>query len=109
MTDPDPTRTESEGVGVNLAGTVAETHRAATPVPAGEPIFALKDVSVRYSGNLAVDDVSVDIARNQITALIGPSGCGKSTLIRCLNRMNDLIPAATVEGSIIYHGQDLYA
>ena len=48
------------------------------------------------------------IAQNEITALIGPSGCGKSTLIRCLNRMNDLIPSAKVEGSILYHGQDLY-
>ena len=47
--------------------------------------------------------------RNEITALIGPSGCGKSTFIRCLNRMNDLIPAARVEGKIVYHGEDLYA
>ena len=46
--------------------------------------------------------------RNQITALIGPSGCGKSTVLRCLNRMNDLIPGARVEGKIVYHGQDLY-
>ncbi len=48
------------------------------------------------------------IHENEITALIGPSGCGKSTLIRCLNRMNDLIPSATVEGHCLYHGQDLY-
>jgi phosphate transport system ATP-binding protein len=110
MTDPDRTQTESEGLGVNLAGTVAETHKAAAKPPTlREPIFRLEDVSVRYSGNLAVDDVSLDFAHNQITALIGPSGCGKSTLIRCLNRMNDLIPTASVEGSIIYHGQDLYA
>ena len=53
-------------------------------------------------------DVSFDIGGNEITALIGPSGCGKSTLIRCLNRMNDLIPGATVEGHVRYHGQDLY-
>jgi phosphate transport system ATP-binding protein len=63
---------------------------------------------VRYSGNLAVADVNLDIFRNHITAMIGPSGCGKSTLIRCLNRMNDLIPSASVEGEIIYHGQNLY-
>ena len=54
-------------------------------------------------------DVSFDVGMNEITALIGPSGCGKSTLIRCLNRMNDLIPGARVEGSVRYHGQDLYA
>ncbi len=65
-------------------------------------------MSVRYNGNLAVDDVGIDIFKNHITAMIGPSGCGKSTLIRCLNRMNDLIPAASVEGEIIYHGQNLY-
>ena len=47
--------------------------------------------------------------KNAITALIGPSGCGKSTLIRCLNRMNDLIPSASVDGRVLYHGQDIYA
>ena len=73
-----------------------------------ESIFELRDLSVFYDGQKAVDSVSMDIARNQITALIGPSGCGKSTLIRCLNRMNDLIPSARVEGHVIYHGQDLY-
>ena len=86
-----------------------EAHKTAgTPPTTREAIFGLKDVSVRYGGNLAVADVSVDIFKNHITALIGPSGCGKSTLIRCLNRMNDLIPAAIVEGEIIYHGQNLY-
>ncbi len=62
-----------------------------------------------YSGNPAVRDISFDINVNEITALIGPSGCGKSTLIRCLNRMNDLIPGAEVTGKLTYHGQDLYA
>jgi phosphate transport system ATP-binding protein len=55
-----------------------------------------------------VRDVSFDVYRNNITAIIGPSGCGKSTLIRCFNRMNDLIPTARVEGQILYHGEDLY-
>jgi phosphate transport system ATP-binding protein len=50
----------------------------------------------------------MDVHRHEVTALIGPSGCGKSTLIRCLNRMNDLIPTATVEGKLLYHGEDLY-
>jgi phosphate transport system ATP-binding protein len=98
-----------EAKGFDLTDTVAETHKTAgSPPKDRESIFDLKDVSVRYSGNLAVADVSVAFARNEITALIGPSGCGKSTLIRCLNRMNDLIPAASVEGEIIYHGQNLY-
>ncbi|MGH2761287.1 MAG: phosphate ABC transporter ATP-binding protein PstB [Thermoleophilaceae bacterium] len=73
-----------------------------------ESVFELDDVGVAYGGVPAVRDVSFDIFRNEITALIGPSGCGKSTLIRCLNRMNDLIPSAAVEGSIVYHGEDLY-
>ena len=75
---------------------------------AGEMVFELRDVTVSYGGQPAVKDVSMDIPRNEITALIGPSGCGKSTLLRCLNRMNDLIPSAKVEGEIDYHGQDLY-
>ena len=61
-----------------------------------------------YGGNLAVQDISMDIYKQQVTALIGPSGCGKSTLIRCLNRMNDLIPSAEVTGQALYHGEDLY-
>jgi phosphate transport system ATP-binding protein len=72
-------------------------------------IFKLDGVGVAYSGKPAVRDVSFDIGKNEITALIGPSGCGKSTLIRCLNRMNDLIPGAVVTGGVHYHGQDLYA
>ena len=73
-----------------------------------EAIFNLGGVAVAYSGKPAVRDVSFDIGRNEITALIGPSGCGKSTLIRCLNRMNDLIPGAEVSGEVLYHGQNLY-
>jgi phosphate transport system ATP-binding protein len=73
-----------------------------------EAIFQLDDVTVSYGDKAAVRGVTFDIARNEITALIGPSGCGKSTLIRCLNRMNDLIPSARVEGTVAYHGHDLY-
>jgi phosphate transport system ATP-binding protein len=72
-------------------------------------VFSLKDVGVQYGGVPAVEGVSFDMFKNEITAYIGPSGCGKSTVIRCLNRMNDLIPSATVTGRIDYHGQDLYA
>ena len=78
------------------------------PRRAREAIFQLDKVVVSYGPKPAVRDVSFDVGRNEITALIGPSGCGKSTLIRCLNRMNDLIPTARVDGSVIYHGQDLY-
>ena len=64
--------------------------------------------SVYYGDHRAIRDVSMRITKHEITALIGPSGCGKSTFIRCLNRMNDLIPSARVEGEIVYHGEDLY-
>jgi phosphate transport system ATP-binding protein len=73
-----------------------------------ETVFALRDLSVHYADKPAVMDVSMEIYKNEITALIGPSGCGKSTLIRCLNRMNDLIPSARVDGELLYHGEDLY-
>jgi phosphate transport system ATP-binding protein len=84
---------------------------AAPPVEQADrqAIFRLEDVQVSYGPKPAVRGVSFGIAENEITALIGPSGCGKSTLIRCLNRMNDLIPSARVEGTVLYHGQDLYA
>ena len=65
-------------------------------------------MAVAYGDKPAVRDVSFDIGQNEITALIGPSGCGKSTVIRCLNRMNDLIPTASVDGKVLYHDQDLY-
>src|SRR5215207_602829 len=81
--------------------------RADQPAPL-EAVFRLEDVGVHYGKFLALRGVSLEIGRNEITAFIGPSGCGKSTLIRCLNRMNDLIPGARVEGRIDYHGQDLY-
>jgi phosphate transport system ATP-binding protein len=71
-------------------------------------IFDVEDVSVYYGSFRAVRDVRLPIYRNEITALIGPSGCGKSTFIRTLNRMNDLIEGARVEGTIRYHGVDLY-
>ena len=74
-----------------------------------EHVFSCDNVSFFYGQFRALRDVSVEIRAREITAFIGPSGCGKSTFIRCLNRMNDLIPGTRVEGRIRYHGQDLYA
>ena len=71
-------------------------------------IFEIKGLNVYYRAFHAVADTSFDIHQNEITALIGPSGCGKSTVLRCLNRMNDLIDGARVEGRVAYHGIDLY-
>ncbi len=79
------------------------------PEATREVVFRVQDVAVRYGSQVAIEDVSFDIAKQQITALIGPSGCGKTTLLRCLNRMNDLIEGCKVEGTIRYHDADLYA
>jgi phosphate transport system ATP-binding protein len=73
-----------------------------------EAVFRLNKVWVKYAGQAAVRDISIDMYARQITALIGPSGCGKSTLLRCLNRMNDLVPTASVEGEVLYHDEDIY-
>jgi phosphate transport system ATP-binding protein len=85
-----------------------QAHEHAPPTDL-ERVFELQGVCVLYGDKPAVADIDLDIYRNRITALIGPSGCGKSTLIRCLNRMNDLIPSAKVKGRVLYHGHDLYA
>jgi len=102
---PEPS--QEKGLSQQIAVT-AEPAREGADVWNKEKVFEVKDVTVAYSGKAAVKDVSMDIYKNEVTALIGPSGCGKSTLLRCLNRMNDLVASATVEGEIRYHGHDLY-
>jgi phosphate transport system ATP-binding protein len=84
---------------------INHSERAVRERPA---VFDVKDLSVYYDGFRAVREVTLPIQENQITALIGPSGCGKTTMLRCFNRMNDLIEGARVEGTILYHGVDLY-
>jgi phosphate transport system ATP-binding protein len=73
-----------------------------------DPIFSCRDVDVFYGEKHAIKKVGIDIARNQVLAMIGPSGCGKSTFLRCLNRMNDTIPGARVAGSILLDGNDIH-
>ncbi|MDQ3407174.1 MAG: phosphate ABC transporter ATP-binding protein PstB [Chloroflexota bacterium] len=80
---------------------------AIAPV-AGPSVIELKDVSCFYGDFRAVRGIEVNVRTNAVTALIGPSGCGKSTLLRAINRMNDLIPGARLEGQVLYHGEDLY-
>jgi phosphate transport system ATP-binding protein len=86
-------------------------HRDANPAPStSSPVLKVQNLSMSYGGDAyALDDISLDIARNQVTAFIGPSGCGKSTLLRCLNRLNDLVEGARVEGQITFEGTDIYA
>jgi phosphate transport system ATP-binding protein len=93
--------------GVSLEGLTARARDL--PAPAlREVIFDVSNLGVTYDGVPALKDVSLEIYRNFVTAIIGPSGCGKSTFIRCFNHMNELIPGAEIQGEILYHDQDLY-
>ena len=74
-----------------------------------EKIFEVKSLNLWYGRHKALEDITIDIIKNAITAVIGPSGCGKSTFLRCLNRMNDLIDGVRIEGKIYFEGKDIYA
>ncbi len=74
----------------------------------GEPVFQVKGLDFYYGSHRALRGVNLDVESGQITALIGPSGCGKTTFLRCLNRMNDLIPGTRVEGHVYFEGRPLY-
>jgi phosphate transport system ATP-binding protein len=101
--------TEDANVSITIEPTVrVETRRQ--PIPPRERlerIFGIADLTALYGGRPALQSVTMDVYKNLVTAIIGPSGCGKSTFIRCLNRMNDLIPGFTMTGAIRYHGQDI--
>ena len=71
--------------------------------------FQVKNLSIWYGEKRAIDDVTLDIASNAVTAIIGPSGCGKSTFIRALNRMHELVPKTRVQGTVLLQGEDLYS
>jgi phosphate transport system ATP-binding protein len=86
----------------------AETAARPQMEPGGSTVFDTENVSIYYSSFRAVTDVSLTMYENEITAFIGPSGCGKTTVLRTLNRMNDLIPGARVEGDVHYRGASLY-
>ena len=82
--------------------------RADAPVP--DTIrMETHDLSVFYGGSQVLHSVSLPVPDRAVTALIGPSGCGKSTFLRCLNRMNDIIPNTRVEGQVLLDGEDIYA
>jgi phosphate transport system ATP-binding protein len=96
-------------VSITIEPTVrVETRRQ--PLPPRERlerIFGIEHLDALYTGKPAIKGVTMDVYKNLVTAIIGPSGCGKSTYIRCLNRMNDLIPGFSLNGTIRYHGQDI--
>ena len=94
---------------ITRVGRVEIAQREEAPVPARqEVVFDIRNLTVRYGRTTAIREVSFEIYRNLVTAVIGPSGCGKSTFIRSLNRMNDLVPTAKVEGEVVYLGKNLY-
>ena len=90
------------------APAAADAAAGQAEAPIENPVFACRDVSVFYGAKQALKNVTLDVARRQVLAMIGPSGCGKSTFLRCLNRMNDTIPGARVTGSIKLDGRDIY-
>jgi len=98
MAPPRTSRGRTEA-GVEVPGSTAS----------GTGVIETRSMSAYYGDFRAVADVSLTFAPNEISALIGPSGCGKSTVLRSLNRMNDLIPSARVEGEVVYHGENIYA
>jgi phosphate transport system ATP-binding protein len=92
------------------AATIPAAVTGTTAAPAFQPelVFDSRDVSIHYGAKQALAGVNLGIRRGEITALIGPSGCGKTTFLRSLNRMNDSVPGFRIEGSILYHGHELY-
>src|SRR6056297_2529104 len=73
-----------------------------------QKILEVKNVDFFYDDFQALEDISMDVEKNKVTALIGPSGCGKSTFLRTINRMNDLIEGARLEGDILFDGESIY-
>jgi phosphate transport system ATP-binding protein len=113
---PAPTLSETDMATMSTQTLAPALPRMDQEPTDGEPLditrervaFEIGNLTVRYGAAVALDDVSLNIPANRITAFIGPSGCGKSTLLRCLNRMNDLIDVANHEGRILLEGEDIY-
>jgi len=108
----DPRATQEDPVAERLQTVEDEARRQPVGMilqPPEAAVFSLRELSLWYGQKQAIGDVSMRFPVNRVTALIGPSGCGKSTLIRCLNRMNDLISGVRIEGTVEYHGHDIYA
>jgi phosphate transport system ATP-binding protein len=117
--DPSPERNGTAGpvkprVRIATEDAIAPAPRSsawtngAKPEAMRETVFDIRDMSVAYGENRALDWTTLKIHRNLVTAVIGPSGCGKSTFIRSLNRMNDAVPGFRLGGRVLYHGHDIY-
>jgi phosphate transport system ATP-binding protein len=108
MTRTVPSRIRVQPKGGGMSPAVTETTVEVEPLVAPELVFDSREVSIFYGAKQALAGVNLGIRRGQITALIGPSGCGKTTFLRSLNRMNDSVAGFRIEGSILYHGHDVY-
>jgi phosphate transport system ATP-binding protein len=98
----------TDTIPIDVAPVEIAQRRAESMPTQREVVFDIQNLTASYGSTTAISGVDLDVYRNIITAVIGPSGCGKSTFIRCLNRMNDLVPGARIEGKVLYHGIDLY-
>ncbi|HEY5911526.1 MAG TPA: phosphate ABC transporter ATP-binding protein PstB [Verrucomicrobiae bacterium] len=105
---PDSTQRGS-GSALRLPAALATTASGTKPGPAGSPAISVRDLSVSFAGKPVLQQVSLEIPHQAVTAIIGPSGCGKSTFLRALNRMHDLVPSARVQGEILLFGENILA
>jgi len=94
--------------GMSIETDVSDSVASSGPTMSANTVVRAENVDVWYNDEQALQDISLDIPENQVTAMIGPSGCGKSTFLRCINRMNDLIDAARVEGDLYLRGKNVY-
>jgi phosphate transport system ATP-binding protein len=101
--------TDHVTIPVDVAPVEIAQERTTPPSTQRDVVFDIRQLTVTYGATTAISGVDLEIYRNLITAFIGPSGCGKSTFIRSLNRMNDLVSGARVQGEVLYRGQDIYA
>ena len=103
-TTPDPSGDPLVDHNIDVSG----TDRPDSPSGPTETVIETRDLDVFYDDVQALDGVSMEIPAEQVTAMIGPSGCGKSTFLRCINRMNDLVEAARIEGELLFDGKNVY-
>ena len=109
MTEPSPTEHVEPLTNGHVDGASEPGMQTVGDVRCADPFLIAENIDVYYGDNHAIRDITLEIAKNQVIALIGPSGCGKSTFLRCLNRMNDSIDSARVTGTITLDGQDIYS
>ena len=108
MSEPETDADSTETVSSPTPGSNLSAGTAPSGSLVDEPIIKSRNINVFYGDTQALQEISMEIPEKQVTALIGPSGCGKSTFLRCINRMNDLIPAARVEGELLFSNKNVY-